>query len=102
MAIVYTSDMPGASREMIEAVTNEMDVASNPPAGMLIHTASELPGGGVRIVDVWDSRESHATFARDRLGPALGKVAQQLGVDMSSMPPAAEEFVDVFDVKHGA
>jgi hypothetical protein len=102
MAVVYMSEMAGASRDMIEAVTKEMDVESNPPTGMLIHTASELPGGGIRIIDVWDSRESHQAFARDRLGPALGKIAQQLGVDMSTMPAASEEYVDVFDVKHGA
>lgn len=102
MAVVFTQDMAGATRDMIEAVTKEMDVEGNPPAGMIVHTASELPGGGIRIVDVWESEEAHKAFESDRLGPALGVVGQRLGFDMSTMPPPVQQVLPAFDVKHGA
>jgi hypothetical protein len=100
MAVVFTQEMSGGTREMIEAVTKEMDVANDPPKGMIIHTASEMPGG-VRIVDVWESREDHEAFGRDRLHGALETVAKRMGVDMSTMPEPTMTFTDTFDVKMG-
>lgn len=101
MAVVFTQDMPGGTREMIEAVTKEMDVAHDPPAGLIVHTACELPGGGVRIVDVWESREDHEAFGQGRLHSALTVVAQRMGVDLSTMPEPRTEFLDAFDVRMG-
>ena len=102
MAVVFTQDLPAATREMIEAVTTEMDIATSPPTGMLIHTASELPSGGIRIVDVWESKQAREAFGRDRLGPAMETVAKRLGFDPSSMPEPTQEFLETFDVRHGA
>jgi hypothetical protein len=67
---------------------------------MIIHTACELPGGGIRIVDVWDSREAQEAFGRDRIAPALQTVAERLGVDMSGMMPE-QTYLEAFDVKMG-
>ena len=36
-----------------------------------LHIVPELLSGGLRVVDVWESRESFETFVRDRLGPVL-------------------------------
>lgn len=101
MAIVFMQDMAGGSRDMVGAVSKEMDIEHDPPAGMIIHTASELPTGGVRVIDVWESREALETFQRDRLMPALQTVMQRFGVDPGAMIPE-QTFLDAFDVRMGA
>jgi hypothetical protein len=100
MAVVFIQEMQGATREMIEAVTNEMDVANDPPAGLIAHAACEVPGG-IRIVDMWESREDHEAFARDRLQGALQTVAERNGMNMSEMPEPQAEFIEAFDIRRG-
>jgi len=100
MAVVFTMDMASGTREMIEAVTKEMDVEHDPPIGMIVHTASELPAGGIRVVDVWESREAHDTFEHDRLMPAMHTVMERLGVADPGAAPD-QSFLDTFDVKMG-
>jgi hypothetical protein len=43
------------------------------PAGMKSHTAGAAAGGGLMVVEVWDSQEAQGEFMSSRLGPALGE-----------------------------
>jgi hypothetical protein len=87
MAIIFTETMPaGVSLEFIDAVTEEMGVIADPPAGMIIHTHYE-EGGQVRIVDVWESAQAYDKFSDDRLRPALQKVADAQHIDLTAGPP---------------
>lgn len=39
------------------------------------------------VVDVWESTEDYDAFSRDRLGPALQKVAQRHGMSLDGPGP---------------
>jgi hypothetical protein len=50
------------------------------PAGLVVHLALELPEGGLRYVDVWESEEASETFRSTRLGPAVGRMLSEHGI----------------------
>ncbi len=75
MAIVRIQDTPGPGMEMYDQVQARLDVAGDPPEGLIVHTAS--PGGkGMIIVDVWESQE-----AFDEFGKTLMPILQEVGID---------------------
>src|SRR5438105_1751898 len=81
MAVLMIAEMKGATPELYEQVNQSMGVDSDHlPDGLIQHVAGRTDDG-LLAVDVWDSEESFARFAEERLGPAL----QELGVppDMS-------------------
>lgn len=94
-----TQTMPeGVTVEMLDAVTEEMNVKSDPPAGLVVHVHYE-DGGRTYVVDVWDSAQAFETFAEQRLGPAMQKVAERHG---SAMPePNSPEMREVHEVVRG-
>lgn len=83
MPIVAVSTAP--SRELYEQVSSRL--GNEPPAGMIVHTASEV-GGEVRIVDVWESREAMDAFAA-RIVPLI---AEAMGGQPGAMPETFETF----------
>lgn len=99
MAVVFITTLPPeVQRGIEEAVSQEMDVANNPPDGLIVHTASEVDGR-VRIVDVWESREKFLAFERDRLIPAIVKVS---GMPADAGPPDMErEVFEPYRVQRG-
>jgi hypothetical protein len=68
--------------EMIDAVTDEMDVDTHVPAGAILHVHYEK-AGRVHAVDVWESAEAFQKFTELTLQPAIGKVAAARGIDLS-------------------
>ncbi len=89
MPIVFISQAP--SRELYEQVAAETHVDAERPAGLVVHTASELADGSVRIIDVWESQEDVDAFERDRLGPAFAAVGAPTG-------PPQREVIEPFHV----
>ena len=86
MAVLFEQIMPeGVDVAFLDAVTAEMGVESDPPKGLLVHVHS-TDNGRARVVDVWDSAEDIEAFRVDRLMPALQKLAEERGVDMSTEP----------------
>jgi hypothetical protein len=98
--VMYQKMPPDATLEMIEAVTDEMDVHGIPPSGLIVHTVVEL-GGRLTIIDVWESQEDFDKFSETRLGPAFATVAARMGVDLSQGPQAETEFLEVLSIVHG-
>ena len=87
MAVLLEQIMPeGVSLEMIDEVTAEMGVAQDMPRGAVVHTHF-LRDGRVRVVDVWDSVDDYEAFAKERLGPALQKVAERNGASTDGPGP---------------
>lgn len=83
MAILVENVFPAAiTIELIDAVTDEMDVDAHVPASAILHV-HYLKDGRVHGVDVWESAEAFQSFAELTLRPALGKVAAAHGVDLS-------------------
>lgn len=74
MAVVRIVQPPMITAEIYDRVNAEMNVEDSPPEGLIVHTAGELDGV-FQIVDVWESAEHAERFDRDRLAPAVAKVA---------------------------
>ena len=98
MSIVLTQDMPGATKEMIEAVNAELHIDVDRPRGLVLHTASET-SDGIRVVDVWESEADFHTFEHDRLQPAIAVVAERFGMDLDRMPPPRQQIAEAFDLR---
>lgn len=98
MTILLEQHLP-VPRQMIEAVSAKMDVRTNPPPGLLIHVATEEPGG-IHIVDVWNSREDYEAFAESRLAPTIAEVAAANGMELPADAPQPT-MVDAFDLVLG-
>jgi hypothetical protein len=94
-SIVKQTLPEGVSLEILDAVTVEMNVDADPPAGMIVHT-HYAEGGRIHIFDVWESESDYRTFAEQRLAPAMAKVAEQHGMTPPGGP--AGNPMDVVDV----
>jgi hypothetical protein len=100
MPIVLFQKMPPeATLEMIEAVTNEMDVRALPPDGLIVHTAVNMDGR-LTIIDVWESQDDWEKFAESRLGPAFATVAQRMGIDLSQAAEPETQILEVLSIVH--
>lgn len=66
----FVSDVP-ISREQYDKLDAEL--GSNKPEGLIVHAAGES-GSGIRIIDVWESKQKFELFQSERLGPAMRKV----------------------------
>ena len=78
-----------ATRAQYEKVAQVVNLDDQPPTGLICHAVAETPSGEVVIVDVWESAEASAQFARDRVFPAFATT----GNDelMAQGPPQAYE-----------
>jgi hypothetical protein len=74
----------GVTVELLDAVTDEMGVDANLPAGGFLHVHFERDGRA-HGVDVWESVEAYEQFVQSTLLPAMGKVAAARGLDPSKM-----------------
>ena len=66
----FVSDVP-ISREQYDKLDAEL--GSSKPEGLIVHAAGES-GSGIRIIDVWESKQQFELFQSERLGPAMRKV----------------------------
>ena len=67
-----------------DSVSQHIGMDTNPPDGMIIHTAGWDEEGRVfRIFEVWETQEDSARFRRERLQPAF---EEKLGTDNDVRP----------------
>jgi hypothetical protein len=90
MPIVQISQ--AASRETYDAVSNQLGLASDHPAGLIVHSASEIESGEVQIVDVWETAEHASAFERERLFPAFEAAGVMDQIASRPRPVAYEPF----------
>jgi hypothetical protein len=70
MAIGRLTRLPeGLGAAQYDAVSAKLNLANNPPDGLLFHSAGELEGV-FQIFNVWESSEHADRFTRERLQPA--------------------------------
>ena len=69
MAVAVILGFAGATLEDYDRVLGELGFADarRGEPGLLFHWVAALPGGGIRVVDVWDDRDQAEAFVRDRL-----------------------------------
>jgi hypothetical protein len=100
MTVILQQTMPeGTTLELLDEVTREMGVESDPPAGLIVHTHFEQDGR-VRVVDVWESQDEYESFRDSTLMPAMQKAAGQ-GMDMSQAPQPEQSILNVHGVVKG-
>jgi hypothetical protein len=83
MAWGFIQQLP-VTREQYDQVDRAI---SEDPEGLILHTAAEK-GGGIQVIDAWESEEAFRRFEQETLGPALAKA----GVDTSGGPPPLEGY----------
>ena len=100
MAVLVEVVFPAAiTIDVIDAVTDEMDVDTQIPAGAISHVHYEKDGR-VHGVDVWESAEAFQAFAESTLQPATAKVAAAHGIDLSQAGEPAISITEVHRVVH--
>lgn len=82
MAIAVQLDFTGGTLDQYDQVIQKMGFRPGGPGapGGLFHWVTKT-ADGIRVVDVWASREQFDAFAQEKIGP----ITQEVGV---SGPPA--------------
>jgi hypothetical protein len=72
---IRTTDFPeGFGTDMYDRVSTEMDIANQPPQGLIFHWAGEVDGKWT-VTDVWEARDAYDRFREERLFPAIRNVS---------------------------
>lgn len=69
MTIAMLIDNPAGSRELYERILDNLD--QDVPLGGMLHVAGPAPGGGWRVIELWNSPEEAKSFLSERFAPAL-------------------------------
>ena len=77
MAIGVVLEFPGGTLEQYDQVMVKMGLTegADPPEGAIFHWVTKT-GDGIRVTDVWESRETFDRFAQEKIGP----ITQEVGV----------------------
>jgi len=77
MAVGVQIDFQGATLEQYDEIIKRMGFRPGGPGapGGLFHWVRKTDGG-LRVIDVWDSREQFGKFAEEQIGP----ISQEVGV----------------------
>jgi hypothetical protein len=89
MAVLMIQEFDGTT-DQYDEIDAKLDHQSNPIEGLIIHTAMDLGGGKMRVVDVWESQEALDTFTNDRLMPVMTEVLGPMDPDSGSPPEVRE------------
>ena len=71
MAVVVIQEFE-APLDEYEQVNEKIGDAA--PAGLILHTVSDLGGDRWKLVDVWESAENFQNFVQNQLIPAIAEV----------------------------
>ena len=82
MALAFLIEIPNFSPEQGAAVLRELGLSSRPPAGQVLHIEGPIEGGGMRIVDVWESQDTFEAFVREQLAGAFQRAGLELPADL--------------------
>ena len=93
MAITMTIEFP-ATPEQYDSVEEKIEVGTNPPDGLIIHTAAQV-GDNMRVVDVWESEEAFNSFNDQTLMPAVTEVMGAPPPDTTPTPPEIRKLHNV-------
>jgi hypothetical protein len=70
MAVAVQMDFDGATLDQYDEVIEKMGLTPKgpAPAGAISHFAT-MTDSGLRVVDVWETREQFEKFAQEQIGP---------------------------------
>jgi uncharacterized protein YeaC (DUF1315 family) len=89
VAIGIIMEFEGFQPENYDAVAQEIGWPGNWPEGLTFHVAGQS-ADGMRLVEIWDSRDQHDRWMQETIQPAIQKVAGE--VASSAPPPRFTEF----------
>jgi hypothetical protein len=90
MAVAIEMDFKGATLEQYDQVIDLMGLQSGQaPPNALFHWVAQTDDG-VRVVDVWETKEAYEQFAQEHIGP----YSQQVGIP----GPPEITFYDVHNI----
>jgi len=89
MAVLMTIEFE-ATPDQYDEVDKRLDLANNPAEGLIVHTAEDVGGGKIRVVDVWDNAQALEAFTTGRLMEAMADVMGPLDPDGSNPPEVRE------------
>ncbi len=72
-----------------DAITEKVGIESDPPPGLIVHTAGFTDEGVFRIYNVWESQEDADRFRTERLMPVIEAVT---GPDRPAQPPTMASY----------
>jgi hypothetical protein len=90
MAVAIEMDFPGGTLDQYDEVIKRMglDSGQSTPPGALFHWVTKTDDG-IRVVDVWESREIFDKFSEEQIGP----MTQAVGM----APPSNVAYHDVYN-----
>lgn len=89
MAVLAIMRPNNMTRENYDALRPIVQWETDYPNGAIYHTCAYDPNGGLRVVDVWESKEKLEEFFKTRLSPAV----QKLGFGLPEM-----DFYEVYNL----
>ena len=89
MAVAMTMHWPGLTSDQYDAVMAKLGLDANPPAGAVLHVATETDHG-IEVFDVWQTEQAFNSFLEQRLLPVvseLGITGEPVDHDRSAAQP---------------
>jgi hypothetical protein len=87
-------DVPG-DEHIYEKVKAE--IGEDQPDGLILQLVSKLDSGGLRHINVWESKQEWERFQRELVAPAVGRVLAGMGISDASARPTVTD-MDLVDV----
>lgn len=85
MAIAYLFEIPEVTLGKYDRIIDLLNLRNRTPEGQIFHVAGPLEGGGVRVVDVWETEEACNKFFKEKLSAAF----RQNGLNLEKVKPTA-------------
>lgn len=76
MPVAIVSEVPEGTLEMYEAVSERIGAGGELAPGHLVHALGRRAGGGLQVIDVWESIEDFERFNRETLARAVREVTR--------------------------
>lgn len=92
MVYAFTQDVP-IDAEFYARISNAL--GDQPMDGLLLHLCVQLPGGGLRYIDVWDNEAQCTRAFEERIHPAIDAA---FGGQRPPVEPQIQQ-LDVIDVR---
>ena len=73
MAVAMTMHWPGLTSDQYDAVMAKLGLDANPPAGAVLHVASETDQG-IDVFDVWQTEQAFSSFLEQRWLPVVSEL----------------------------
>jgi hypothetical protein len=85
MAVALILDFKDGTLDQYDQVIEKMDLGGQVPDDAQFHWVTATDDG-IRVVDVWDSREAFDKFAEEKIGPLTAEVGMPNPPEIKEVP----------------